>query len=96
MAQIAEAVAHAHAAPGVLLHRDLKPANNLLDDPHDPQNACATDFSVAPALAGHSRACSEKGTYGYGTLEVWAGRGATAASDVYGLGVIQEGRADHR
>jgi serine/threonine-protein kinase len=85
MAQVAEALAAAHAL-GVV-HRDVKPANVLIDT---AGRARLSDFGVArivhgPGLTGTS---SIIGTPAYLAPEVAEGDAATAAVDVYALGLI--------
>ncbi|GAA3160339.1 serine/threonine-protein kinase [Nonomuraea salmonea] len=86
MAQVAEALAAAHAL-GVV-HRDVKPANVLIDT---AGRARLSDFGVArivhgPGLTGTS---SIIGTPRLpGPPEVAEGDAATAAVDVYALGLI--------
>ena len=83
--QAADALDHAHAAK--VVHRDVKPANLLLD----------ADGSISVADFGVSRRDDETtltaqgevvGTAGYLAPEQADGRGATAASDRFALGVV--------
>lgn len=78
---LASAVAAAHAK-GVL-HRDLKPANIMLDG---RGRVRVMDFGLA-ARAGESDG-TVAGTPPYMAPEQFDGRGITARSDVYALGLI--------
>jgi serine/threonine-protein kinase len=85
LAQAADALDHAHAAK--VVHRDVKPANLLLDA---DDNVGVADFGVSrrdgeAALTAHGEVV---GTAGYLAPEQVDGRGATAASDRFALGVV--------
>jgi serine/threonine-protein kinase len=83
--QAALAVGTAHQAG--LVHRDLKPAN-LLVCPDGTVKV--TDFGVAQAL-GQGQGDHDElmcGTAGYPSPEQATGQPATAASDLYALGVV--------
>ena len=83
--QAAEALDHAHAEK--VVHRDVKPANLLLDA---DENISVGDFGVSrrddeTTLTAHGEVV---GTAGYLAPEQLDGRGATAASDRFALGVV--------
>jgi serine/threonine-protein kinase len=85
VAQAAAGLAAAHAAG--LVHRDIKPANLLLG----PGGAVkVTDFGIAHAAgsAPVTRTGMLVGTPAYLAPERAAGKPATAASDLYSLGIV--------
>ena len=84
VAQAAEALACAHAAG--IVHRDMKPGNVLVDG----GQVKITDFGLARAVDAvpMTRTGLVIGTPAYLSPEQVAGRAATPASDLYGLGVI--------
>jgi Protein kinase domain len=86
-AQVCDGLAHAHAAG--ILHRDVKPSNVLLAD--GPQvSARVLDFGLA--LMGDAETLTEQGdvpgTLAYISPERLAGKPATAAADVWAVGVM--------
>jgi serine/threonine protein kinase/tetratricopeptide (TPR) repeat protein len=83
--QMADGLQHAHEA-GVV-HRDLKPSNVIVDD---TGRARVLDFGIA-SLRGAAKLTqtgSTIGTIAYAPPELAQGKEATAASDVYSLGVV--------
>jgi len=86
-AQVCEGLAHAHAAG--ILHRDVKPSNVLLAE--GPQvSVRVLDFGLA--LMGDAETLTEQGdvpgTLAYISPERLAGEQATAAADVWAVGVM--------
>jgi eukaryotic-like serine/threonine-protein kinase len=86
LAEVADALAHAHSA-GVL-HRDIKPENILLEGRH----AVLADFGIARALqesgARLTATGAAVGTPGYMSPEQVAGDAIDARADIYALGVV--------
>jgi eukaryotic-like serine/threonine-protein kinase len=85
LAQVAAGLAAAHAAG--LVHRDIKPANLLVAGDGQVK---ITDFGIAHAAgsAQLTRTGTMVGTPSYLAPERAAGASATAASDLYSLGVV--------
>ncbi|QFY13164.1 protein kinase [Nonomuraea phyllanthi] len=86
MAQVADALATAHAAG--IVHRDIKPGNVLIDGATGQVRL--TDFGVARIVHGPglTRTTSIIGTPVYLSPEVADGNAPTPAVDVYALGLI--------
>jgi serine/threonine-protein kinase len=84
MGQAALALAVAHEAR--VVHRDVKPANIMI---RKDGLVKLTDFGIARALdaSGHTRHGELLGTPNYISPEQVLGQPATAASDLYALGV---------
>ncbi|HZU99987.1 MAG TPA: serine/threonine-protein kinase [Planctomycetota bacterium] len=83
--ELARALERCHAAG--LVHRDLKPDNILFDDEGRPRIA---DFGLVRDLGSRSLTQQDQilGTPMYMAPELLGGERATAAADVYALGVI--------
>jgi hypothetical protein len=85
LAQAADAIDHAHGAN--VVHRDIKPSNLLLDA---DKNVNVADFGVSRRDGETTLTAQGEvvGTAGYLAPEQVDGRGATAASDRFALGVV--------
>ncbi len=85
LAQIAEALVEAHALG--LVHRDIKPANVLVNLNGDCK---VTDFGISSVVGSASLTGTGlvMGTARYLSPEQVSGQRATAASDIYSLGVL--------
>lgn len=85
LAQAADAIGAAHAAG--IVHRDVKPANLMITPDRQVK---ITDFGIARAAEGLglTETGQVMGTPQYLSPEQARGESATAASDVYSLGVV--------
>jgi len=85
--QVSSGIGYAHEHD--IIHRDLKPGNILIDS---KGVARVADFGFAKALSGSSMSMSVSGgmlgTPAYMAPEVWEGKPASPASDIYSLGCI--------
>jgi serine/threonine-protein kinase len=90
-AQIAEALAAAHAQSPAIVHRDLKPENvMLLGDDGGGVRLKVMDFGVAKVLAAAARATNTQslGTLQYMSPEQIDAKTIDARSDLYALGLV--------
>jgi formylglycine-generating enzyme required for sulfatase activity/serine/threonine protein kinase len=88
--QIASALNYAYNQPEKLIHRDIKPSNILFERDGSVR---LSDFGFAKALASAdsislSASGGMIGTPNYMAPEIWRGKGATAATDVYSLACV--------
>ena len=96
VAQIADALAAAHARG--IVHRDVKPANIMIDA---AGNAKLADFGIARGVGDSALTVTGQtvGTIAYMAPEVARGGPASAASDIWSLGVtlfaITQGRSPY-
>jgi len=88
--QIASALEYAYNQPEKLIHRDIKPSNILFERDGSVR---LSDFGFAKALSrADSISLSASGgminTPNYMAPEIWRGKSATSATDVYSLACV--------
>lgn len=85
LSQVAEGLEYAHAHGFV--HRDVKPANILVSE---KEGAVLTDFGLVKAAqsSGLSTSGVVLGTPNYIAPEIWEGKEASPATDVYSLACV--------
>lgn len=83
--QVAEGLDYAHQRG--LVHRDIKPANILISE---KDGAVITDFGLVKAadVSGMSTSGVMLGTPQYIAPEIWEGKPATPATDIYSLACV--------
>ena len=97
LAQVADALGHAHNQQPGIIHRDVKPDNVLLrrldkpkqnDEP--PLEAIVTDFGLAKLMAGgvQTEVGTFMGTYPYMSPEQCLGKKLDGRADLYSLGIM--------
>jgi tetratricopeptide (TPR) repeat protein len=88
MRQLADALTRIHGQG--ILHRDVKPANVMLMNGTAPRTAKLLDFGLAqsPSLTRLTETGEILGTVYYMAPELISQRQASAASDIYALGVV--------
>ncbi|MFP4345500.1 MAG: protein kinase domain-containing protein [Anaerolineales bacterium] len=84
-AAVADALGYAHRRD--MVHRDIKPANIMFTEDGEP---VLTDFGIARmmSLSGLTASGAMVGTPAYMAPEIATGQSASAASDIYSLGVV--------
>lgn len=85
-AEVAEALAHAHAAG--IVHRDVKPGNVLVEDSGHVRLADFGIARLAEATTRHTRTGTVIGSPVYLAPEQVAGEAVTTATDLYSLGLL--------
>lgn len=84
MVQVLDAIDHAHQHG--IIHRDLKPSNILINPQGVPR---VMDFGIAIRVSGtHEKDSQLSGTPPYMAPEYIAGKGVTAQSDIFAVGLI--------
>jgi serine/threonine protein kinase len=77
-----------HLAKKGFVHRDVKPANLLIRKSGSKKEGVVTDLGLASKLDDTGRAFSTRHARIYRPPEVWTGKGYSAKSDVYQLGIV--------
>jgi serine/threonine protein kinase len=88
MASLLQALSHVHRKG--IVHNDIKPANILIPSLGNERSGAVaklTDFGIATSRR-HAPLASLSGTAHYMSPEEVHGVGATAASDIYALGLV--------
>ncbi|MEO7319137.1 MAG: serine/threonine-protein kinase [Chthoniobacteraceae bacterium] len=84
--EAAAGLSHLHSNGYV--HRDIKPANLVIRKTGTRRQGVVTDLGLASKLDQSGRAFASQHARLYRPPEVWEGKGYSASSDIYQLGIV--------